>query len=643
MAAVRLLITSHLLLFSLISLSLSPLSLSIPDNEALLKFKKSLTIHGDILDSWVPNTSPCNTSASWAGVLCSRGIVIGIRLAQLKLSGTVDIDALRELPRLRAISLDKNSFSGPIPEFSRLGALKSLYLIGNQFSGEIPKDFFSKMLSLKKLWLSGNKFSGRIPESLTRVPNLIQLHLEYNEFSGPIPSLGQASLMSMDISYNKLEGEIPASMAKFDIRSYEGNSGLCGKPLNKECKKLSPTSSNSSSLLANNTADASPEENQKPVHDKSKGGWVIFGLMVAVLSLTLLFKMKHKGDRFNVLSKENFDDDVVEVHIPSSNRRGMEPSNRSSRKGSGSSRKGPQHGKSMGDLVVVNEEKGIFGLPDLMKAGAEVLGNGGLGSAYKAVMANRVSVVVKRMREMNKLSVDEFDTEIRRLGRLQHQNVLTPLAYHYRKEEKLLVSEYVPRGSLLYIMHGDRGISHAQLNWPTRLKIIQGIACGMGFLHSEFASYELPHGNLKSSNVLLDSNYKPLLSDYAFYPLINNPNASQAMFAFKSPEGILYQQVSPKSDVYCLGIIILEILTGKFPSQYLNNQKGGTDVVQWVRSAVSEKRETELIDPEIASATNSVEQMEKLLRIGAYCTEGNPDQRIDMKEAIRRIEEIKVV
>lgn len=167
------------------------------------------------------------------------------------------------------------------------------------------------------------------------------------------------------------------------------------------------------------------------------------------------------------------------------------------------------------------------------------------------------------------------------------------------------------------------------------------MARGLGFLHSEFASYELPHGNLKSSNILLDSSYEPILSDYAFYPLINTTQAGQAMFAFKSPEAILYQQVTPKSDVFCLGVVILEILTGKFPSQYLSNQKGGTDIVQWARSAVSEKRERELIDPEIASATNSVADMERLLHIGADCTESNLDQRMDMNEAIRRIEEIQ--
>ena len=143
-------------------------------------------------------------------------------------------------------------------------------------------------------------------------------------------------------------------------------------------------------------------------------------------------------------------EEVVEVHVP-----GSAQDRQSIRRGGGDSRRGSKQGKAgMTDLVVINDERGTFGMADLMKAAAEVLGNGGLGSAYKAVMSNGLSVVVKRMREMNKIGKDGFDAEMRRLGRLRHQNILTPLAYHYRREEKLVVSEYVPKGSLLYVLHG---------------------------------------------------------------------------------------------------------------------------------------------------------------------------------------------
>ncbi|CAL5375567.1 unnamed protein product [Camellia sinensis] len=627
MAAVRLLSS---LLLSL--LFLSSLSLSVPESEALLRLKKSLS-NTEALASWQPNTSPCNKKQPWIGLVCNGDTTTGIHLTSMGLSGKIDIDVLLELPNLRTITLINNHFSGPLPPFNRIGALKGLYLSFNNFSGEIPLDFFSKMGSLKKVWLSGNKFTGRIPESFGQIPHLIELHIEKNEFSGLIPLMEQSSLISLDLSDNKLEGEIPASMSRFDPGTFKGNPGLCGKPVGKECTKQAAVDNGQDEVEA------------PPPMNKSTTGWVVIGLIGFVLLLTIFFRSKQREDRFDRLGKENLDE-IVEVRIRSSNRRSSVDSSLSQKGGGGgSTRRGSsRHGKGMGDLVVVNEERGFFGLADLMKAAAEVLGSGGLGSAYKAVMANGVSVVVKRMREMNKISKDAFDTEMRRLGRLKHPNILTPLAYHYRKDEKLLVSEYVSKGSLLYILHGDRGISHAELNWPVRLKIIKGVSRGMGFLHNEFASYELPHGNLKSSNVLLDSTYEPLLSDYAFYPLINSTQAVQTMFAYKSPEAILYQQVTRKSDVYCLGIIILEILTGKFPSQYLNNQKGGTDVVQWVRSAVSERRETELIDPEIASAAaTSLSEMEKLIQVAAACTESNLDQRIEMKEAIRRIEEIQQV
>lgn len=166
----------------------------------------------------------------------------------------------------------------------------------------------------------------------------------------------------------------------------------------------------------------------------------------------------------------------------------------------------------------------------------------------------------------------------------------------------------------------------------------------MSFLQAEFESYDLPHGNLKSSNVLLDQNYEPLLSDYAFQPLMHDNNAEQTMFAYKTPDYTQYQQVSPKTDVYCLGIIILEILTGKFPSQYLSNGKGGIDVVEWVLTAIQENRERELLEPEIVAVSTdaSVNQMLQLLEIGAACSVSNPHQRLDMKEAIRRIGQVQV-
>ncbi|CAN4096510.1 unnamed protein product [Withania somnifera] len=607
----------YIYIYFLVFLSNPQISFSISEDEALIKFKESLTNTTVLDSSWHKGTSPCDKIKKWNRVQCQGNVVEGLFLGEAGLSGELDIDPLIALPGLRVVELANNSLSGTIPEFFFLGALKALYLDGNLFSGEIPKDFFSKMGSLKKIWLSRNKFSGTIPESLANLKYLMELHLESNAFSGQIPNLSQVSLTSIDLSNNKLQGEIPLSLSKFGLDPFKGNTELCGQQLGKECNK---------------------ETKETQGAPKFTLKWIILAIVVSLLLGAILFRVRRKEDRFDKLGKENLDEGL---HVTSLNRKSLRIQSKGSIRGS-SRRGGSQSGRSMGALVMVNSEKGTFGFPDLMKAAAEVLGNGVLGSAYKAKMVNGMSVVVKRLREMNRMNSEVFDAEIRKISKLRHRNILQLLAYHYRKEEKLMVSEYVSKGSLLYLLHGDRGLSHAELNWPTRLKIIQGVATGMCYLHSEFASYAVPHGNLKSSNILLNENYQPLLSDYAFYPLINNTQIVQSLFAYKAPEAIENQQLSPKCDVYCLGIIILEILTGKFPSQYLNNQKGGIDVVQWVQLAIADQRESELIDPEIASATDSIKQMVKLLHVGAACTISDPDKRIDMKETLRRVEDISL-
>ncbi|CAH1425316.1 unnamed protein product [Lactuca virosa] len=679
----------HCILFLSLFLFFPPCLSQQSPSIALLHFKNSLS-KCDSLTNWKDDGShPCDPNNVWIGIICSDGQINSINLAGMDLQGQPDIGALESIDGLKAISLENNALVGPMPEINRLRFLKAFYGGSNWFSGVIPSDFFQTLGSLKKLWLQRNNFSGQIPISVGELPNLKELHLEYNEFSGPIPAFSDPDILTtIDLSNNRLQGEIPKSLKNFDAKAFDNNADLCGGQLSRDC-------------------NAPP--NQPGLEDstetKSSTPWIIMVVVLALLIRIIFARVNQVDEDYHNkrpnLGKGGINEAVVNIppvinRSTSSGKKpqtNMEPpSNNNNSSGASSSSSAtatvtpapltatvtptppttatnitvnpstnvketkdtpartakkviPQLPvrPAAGDLVMVNEERGIFGLSDLMKAAAEVLGNGGLGSAYKAVMQNGVSVVVKRVREMNQMTREVFDTEMKKLARLKHQNILTPLAYHFRKEEKLMVSEYVPKGSLLYVLHGDRGISHAELNWANRLKIIKGVARGTGFLHSEFSSYPLPHGNLKSSNVLIGSDFEPLLSDYAFHPMVNETPTAQCMFAFKSPEAMLYQKISPKSDVYCLGIIILEIVTGKYPSQYFNNQKGGTDVVQWVRSALAEKREKSLIDPEISSEGEaSVAQMEKLLRVGGVCTADEPDERIDLTEAIRRIEKISV-
>ncbi|KAK8584898.1 hypothetical protein V6N13_138841 [Hibiscus sabdariffa] len=600
-----------LLLLSSTFVALLPLTFSGSDSEALLKLKKSLANAG-ALDSWVPGSAACNgPKGSWRGLVCQGSTVTGLRLDGMGLSGTIDVDALADMSGLSTFSVENNSFTGTIPGFNRLGALKVLSLSRNQFSGNIPSEYFVKMGALRKVRLSYNKFTGEIPDSLSHLTNLVGLHLQNNRFTGRIPSFDSTNLNSLNVSNNRLAGEIPSSLSKFGASSFAGNPGLCGKQVGFQCPSTPNTTSKTNMFLV--------------------AFMVTLGVILFLVIIFCVIRWRGKKQEVSEVIPSGSSNDAVEVPISM-------PAKTEERTNSAcSDSKVPDQGKtSVAELVMVNDDKGVFGLTDLMKASAEVLGNGPLGSSYRVRMASGVTVVVKRMRKMNALGNDAFDAEVKKLGTLRHPNVLTPLAYHYRKDEKLFVYEYHRNGSLLYHLQGDGRQSGGELDWPTRVKIVRGIAKGLGYLHSEFSSRDVPHGNLKSSNVLLGPDYNPFLSEYGFHPLLDIEGL-QGLFAYKTPEAIQKHTVCPKSDVYCLGIIILEMLTVERPSQY-DDGNDGTDIVQWVASAFSEGRQAELLDTAIEGSRNSVGSMEKLLRVGLLCTETSPEKRLGIEEAIRMIE-----
>ncbi|KAG6390935.1 hypothetical protein SASPL_148680 [Salvia splendens] len=389
------------LIISLLALSLQTTSLSLrPEGDHLIQFKASLKDSSSLDPTWA------------AGIA----------------RGSASTAAIRPL--------ENNSFYGPILEFNGLGSLKSLFLSGNGFSGEIPSGFFTHMGSLKKLELYTNNFSGKISGSLQLLDSLIEILLQRGN---------------------------PCRGSSFLPLHLRGTLALVGSPSISHAR-LWPTH-----------CLPSGRQSWWPVPPPNGWWWWCWWSRYSL-------KKKDKSDMFSMigsdLSMHSHHENAVEVHAPSINRRTVWSSRRvGNYRENGSTKKSQSnHGKSS-DLVMINEEKGVFGMSDLMKAAAEVLGNRGLGSSYKATMANYgTPVVAKRTRGMNKLNKDAFDVEIRRLGRIRHRNILPSLAYHYRKEEKLLVTEFVPKGSLLFVLNGDGGIAHAELDWATRLKIIKGIA-----------------------------------------------------------------------------------------------------------------------------------------------------------------------
>lgn len=544
------------------------------------------------------------------------------------LSGTINVDALKDLANLRTLSFMQNNFQGSLPEINKLGVLKSLYLSGNRFSGQIPGDAFKGMLSLKKVHLAQNGFTGGIPASLGSLPKLIELRLEENQFTGAIPEFDH-QLQDLNISQNALTGPIPRALTNMKPDSFQGNKDLCGQPLNA-C--ATPPALVSASQPNQPTQPAAITSKKVPV-----SGIAVMAVISGAATLAILLAV------FMAVRKRQNRADSIEAPTPSNlqKKSGIRDSDQASQASSdisGSMGKKPDGTK----LSFVRDDREKFDLPDLLKASAEILGSGCFGSSYKAALVTGPIMVVKRFKQMNNVGREEFQEHMRRIGRLRHVNLLPLVAYYYRKEEKLLVTDYVERGSLAVHLHGHQTLGQPSLDWPIRLKIIKGVARGLQYIYKELPSLIAPHGHLKSSNILLSQNSEPLLTDYGLIPVINQESSQEFMVAYKSPEYKQLGRITKKTDVWGFGILILEILTGKFPTNFVQKGKGNEeDLATWVNSVFTGEFSTEVFDKEMEAAKNSAGEIVKLLKIGLACCESDVEKRVDLKEAIEKIEELK--
>ncbi|KAG6390927.1 hypothetical protein SASPL_148672 [Salvia splendens] len=565
------------------------------DSNVLLKFKASLE-NTAALANWTVSKPPCN---GWKGVLCDRGHVWGLQLENMGLHGVIDVETLAKLPNLRSVSFKNNDFKGSLPNLTLHGALKTVFLSNNKFSGEIPDNAFYGMRSLKKLHLANNKFSGHIPATLATVPRLVELALEDNEFEGEIPNFQQQGLIKFNVSNNRLAGQIPQVLSRLHASSFSGNKELCGAPLE--------------SCSANN------DESFQHLFPETTIGVVAGAALVSLLEVCI-FLMCRKKQQGGIPELNQ-----MERGSPELNRmeRGSPELNQMVRSTGSAS---PEGGKpSVRLLTFLKEETERFDMQELLKSSAEILSSSVFGSTYKAGLKGK-KMTVKRFKHMNQLSKEDFNEHMRRLGRINHRNVHPILAFYYKKEEKLFVADFVHNGNIATPRHGNQS-----LEWRTRLKIVKGVAKGLLYLHNELPSLTPAHGHLKASNVLLDADFNPLLTDYGLIPILKKDHAKHHMIAYKSPEYKETAKLTKKTDVWCFGHLILEILTGR---SSVIDQQPDVDVATWLKTSGTS---ASVFDQEMAVMGD----MMKLLKIGLSCCQANLERRPEIKEVVEMVEEIK--
>lgn len=456
------------------------------------------------------------------------------------------------------------------PEIGKLDQLQRLGLHYNKFYGPIPWEI-SKCTNLKALYLRGNFLTGKIPGELGNLQNLRILDISNNGLTGSIPqSIGRLSqLIFLNISANFLVGRIPTVgvLANFGILSFSSNPGLCGLQVNVLCQSIPPSSTPNSSVLQPPDITPAPVVETLPFAGPTNGsttaggyanslligamGTVGIALLVAVVCCLGYFIYKKRCSNPHQEIQVNNADGSKLVMFHS-------------------------------DLPYTKDKiiKKIESLGD-----SDIIGSGGFGTVYRLVMDDGCMFAVKRIVKQGVSSSRLFEQELGILGSFKHRNLVNLRGYCNAPSANLLIYDYLTQGNLDDNLH-ERSPTQERLSWNTRVKIAIGSARGIAYLHHDCVP-RIIHRDIKSSNVLLDENLEPHVSDFGLAKLLED-NSSHVTtivagtFGYLAPEYMQSGRATEKGDVYSYGVMLLELISGKRPTDASLIDKG-LHLVSWVR------------------------------------------------------------
>ncbi|KAG6475810.1 probably inactive leucine-rich repeat receptor-like protein kinase At3g28040 [Zingiber officinale] len=537
---------------------------------------------------------------------------------------------------LSVLDLRRNALYGSIPvDLCKSGSLYVLQLDGNSLSGPIPEEM-GNCSSLYLLSLSHNNLNGSIPPSISRLKKLEILNLEFNNLSGEIPPQlgGLDNLLAVNISHNRLIGRLPVDgvFQSLDQSALQGNLGLCTPLVTEPCKMNvpKPLVLDPNAYLpgfANNMPNLSYPASTTPVRRRR----FLSASSIIAISAALIIVL-------GVLV-------VTLLNVSARRRMGLPEKAPESTCSSSSRSAGPAVGRMValgaGCALKIDE---LNGGAEALLAKATELGKGVFGTSYRAPAAGDGSImVVKRLVTANIVQYHEdFDREVRILGKVTHPNVLPPRGYYWTPHLQLVLSDYAPGGSLHSRLH-ERDASVPPLSWPERFKVVLGAAKGVAHLHQAFRP-PIIHYDLKPTNILLDGDCEPKVSDFGLVRLLQKLDKHVASGRFQSSMGYMAPElacqslrVNEKCDVYGMGVLMLEVVTGRRPVEY-----GEEDVViliDQVRALLEQCNVAECVDASMGEFPE--EEVLPVLKLGLVCTSQIPSSRPSMAEVVQILEVIK--
>jgi serine/threonine protein kinase len=264
----------------------------------------------------------------------------------------------------------------------------------------------------------------------------------------------------------------------------------------------------------------------------------------------------------------------------------------------------------------------------------EKLGQGGFGGVYKGFLQDSNSfVAVKRVSKQSKQGIKEYASEVKIISRLRHRNLVQLIGWCHERGELLLIYEFMPNGSLDSHLFTEESL----LIWETRYKVAQGLALALVYLHEEWEQCVV-HRDIKSSNIMLDSNFNAKLGDFGLARLVDHVKGSLTSTVlagtrgYMAPECVTTGNASKESDVYSFGIVALEIACGRKPIK-TNASQDQVVLVEWVWKLYGIGKVLDAADPRLNGDFDE-QQMERLMIVGLWCAHPDRNLRPSIRETI---------